>query len=359
MFANYSNVSASYRVIATLVATALIMWATGVYNYAQAANITTVSDTLSDSDRGVDSNHTITFTAPTAIGIGKTIVYTFPVGFVLTGVTTGDFAMTVPDANWTEAINTVARTITLTRTTATTTANATTTLLINGANKINNATTTGSYQIDIAGTMTDSGHTRVAILDNVDVTAKVNTSFNFTVIGRATSTAVNGVTTTRTSSSTTIPFGTLVAGPGGAQVLAQNLTVQTNAIHGFVVTVKESQNLLSSTGADIDNFKDSVTSATPVAWTSPTNLIANENTWGHWGVTSQDYSTTRSVQFASNIWAGVSTTPQVLFSHTGPADGTTASIGSTTVGYKVEISALQEAGDDYSTVLTYVATPTF
>ena len=357
MFANYSNVSASYRVIATLVATALIMWATGVYNYAEAANVTNLSDVLSDSDRGVDSNHTITFTAPTAIGVGKTIVYTFPVGFVLTGVTTGDFSITVPDANWTKAINTVARTITLTRTTSTTTANATTTLLVNGANKINNATTTGSYQIDIAGTMADSGHTRVAILDNVDVTAKVDTTFNFAVIGNSTSTAVNGTSTTRTSASTTIPFGTLVA--NRITTLAQDLTVQTNAIHGFVVTVKESQNLLSSTGADIDNFKDGTTSATPVAWTAPTNNIALENTWGHWGVTSQDFATTRSVQFASNIWAGVSTTPQVLFSHTGPADGVTAGIGRTRVGYQVQISPLQEAGDDYSTVLTYVATPTF
>jgi hypothetical protein len=45
--------------------------------------------------------------------------------------------------------------------------------------------------------------------------------------------------------------------------------------------------------------------------------------------------------------------------HTGPSDGFTAGQGATRVGYQIEISALQEAGDDYSTTLRYIATPTF
>jgi hypothetical protein len=359
MFALTTNVSASYRVIATLVATAMVMSAMGVYNYAQAANVTYFSDTLSDSDKGVDSNHTITFRAPSGITVGQTILLTFPAGFDLTGVTTADYSQTVngvATTTFTEGA-VVGQTVTLTRLASALATTATTSIIFNGTNKINNPPTTGSYQIDIAGTMADSGHTRVAIVDNIDVTAKVNTSFNFTVIGNATTTSVNGTTTTRTTSSTTIPFGTLAAGAG--QILAQDLTVQTNAIHGFVVTVMEDQNLLSSTGADIDNFVQGVTSGTPVVWSAPTNNIALENTWGHWGMTSEDTSTTRGVQFASNLWVGVSTTPQVIFSHTGPSDGSTAGIGRTRIGYKAQITPLQEAGDDYSTTLTYVATPTF
>ncbi len=355
MFVLTTNVSASYRVIATLVATALILSATGVYNFAQAANVTSVSDTLSDSDRSVDSNHTIRFTTPTGITVGQTVTITFPAGFSLTGVTTGDFAIATPDANWTEGV--AGQVVTFTRTTSPVAASTTVIATFTGSNKINNPSTTGSYEIVIAGTMADSGRTRVAIVDNVDVTARVDTSFNFTVIGNATTTAVNGTTTTRTSSSTTIPFGTLVANQ--ITTLAQDLTVQTNAIRGFVVTVAEDQHLLSSTGADIDNFSEGVTSATPVAWNAPDNLIGDEKTWGHWGVTSEDTATTRSVQFGSNQWVGVSTTPQVLFSHAGPSDGTTAGIGRTRVGYQVQISPLQEAGDDYSTTLTYIATPTF
>ena len=45
--------------------------------------------------------------------------------------------------------------------------------------------------------------------------------------------------------------------------------------------------------------------------------------------------------------------------NTGPADGTTAGIGAARIGYQVQISALQEAGDDYTTTLRYIATPTF
>jgi hypothetical protein len=53
------------------------------------------------------------------------------------------------------------------------------------------------------------------------------------------------------------------------------------------------------------------------------------------------------------------TTPRAIMAHTGPSDGVTPGIGFATVGYKAEITALQEAGDDYNTMLTYIATPTF
>ena len=363
MFVLSRNVSASYRVIATLVATAVVLWAMGAYHYAEAANITTVSDLMSDSEPAADSNHLITFTLPTSLLTAETVVINFDSvnGFDFTGVTTGDFAITATGGTFSEAVNTGTDTITFTSTGGTVATSTVVTVTINGTNKINNPTPVGgsaSYEIDISAG-TDSGHTRVAILNNVLVTAKVDTTFTFTVTGRATSTLVNGQTTTRTSSSTTIPFGTLTSGV--PQTLSQRLNVQTNAINGFVVTVMEDQHLLSSTGADIDNFANGNNAITPATWSSPTNSISDEKTWGHWGVTSSDGTTTRATpdEFGANEWQGVSTTPQVLFSHTGPADGTTAGIGSTTVGYRAQITALQEAADDYNTILTYVATPTF
>jgi hypothetical protein len=346
----------------------------GAYHYAEAANITYVSDLLTDSDKSIDSNHTINFKAPSGVAAGQTIRIEFPAGFNLAGIVEDDVDLeinaadaatdaTASGATWGVAV--AGQVLTITSGSGTIGGTATVTVKVGtnatgsgtGANQINNPGTIGSYEIDIAGTMADSGHTRVAIVDNVLVTAAVDTTFNFTVIGVATSTSVNGTTTTKSSSSTTIPFGTLVAGE--IETIAQNLTVQTNAIRGFVVTVAEDSHLLSSTGADIDNFDDSVTSATPVAWNAPANSIGNENTWGHWGMTSTDAATTRSVQFGSNQWVGVSTTPQVIFSHAGPADGTTAGIGAATIGYQIQISALQEAADDYNTTLTYIATPTF
>jgi hypothetical protein len=63
--------------------------------------------------------------------------------------------------------------------------------------------------------------------------------------------------------------------------------------------------------------------------------------------------------FDAGEYIAASTSPRSIFSHTGPANGTTNDIGSTTVAYKVEITPLQEAAQDYNAVLTYIATPTF
>jgi hypothetical protein len=187
------------------------------------------------------------------------------------------------------------------------------------------------------------------------VTAKVNTTFTFTVTGTATSTALYTSTTTGSTTSTLIPFGVLAAGV--PKILAQHLAVVTNAISGFVVTVQSSGNLKSSNGAIIDNFKDGADTSSPTAWTTPTNVITDNKTWGHWGFTSND--TDLSVPFANNQYIAASTTARTVFTHSGPADGTTADKGKADVGYKIQITPLQEAADDYNTTLTYIATPTF
>jgi hypothetical protein len=73
------------------------------------------------------------------------------------------------------------------------------------------------------------------------------------------------------------------------------------------------------------------------------------------GITSDDTN-----YFGSNLWAGdILVTPRAIYTHNGPVDGTTTGEGTTRVGYQIEISNLQEAGQDYTNTLTYIATPTF
>jgi len=380
MFVLSRNVSASFRVIATLVATAVVMWTLGVSHFAQAANIKEVSDLLSDSAPGALANHTIEFATPTGVPNGSTVVVTFPADFNINGVafddidvaTTTDYSVAANCAAADQVSAAFAGQI-LTITFCAgdggyLPANATTTIEIGthattggvGNTQIINPTApeggNESYEIAISAGA-DSGYTRVVILDTVEVTANVQTTFDFTVLPVADTQGVNGETTTIGSSSTTIPFGTLTA--GNPEVIAQDLTVQTNALHGFVVTVEQDQHLLSSTGADIDNFANNNNSVIPAAWGALAPNINDENTWGHWGITTEDDQTTRAAEFGVNEWLGVSTTPTIIFSHDGPADETTPGIGLTRIGYKIEISALQEAADDYSTTLTYIATPTF
>ena len=205
-----------------------------------------------------------------------------------------------------------------------------------GSSHVINPTTAQSYKIRIAGTAADQGVTMVAIVNQVTVTASVDTSFTFTVAGVASGQAVNSTTTSTTTTAVAIGFGTL--SPGVIVTGAQDLTVTTNAQNGFIVTVHEDQNLLSSNGADIDLFKDGAATAAPVVWTAPVNTLGNESTYGHLGVTSDD-SDLNSGEFTSaggNKWAGnfYATATRAIFSNTGPADGTTQNVGKARVGYR-------------------------
>jgi hypothetical protein len=363
-----------HRVVAMLVATAVLALSVGVFNNAQAANLAVISNTLSDSDRSALSNHTIQFTVPTSspgVLAGGNIVVTFPTGFNMGSVAFGDvdflingaqqtLAAAASGATWGATVS--GQNLTLSSATGVVTAGQVVRILVGtnatgGTNRVTNPGTADSYEFLVTAGAADSGRTRVAILDNVDVTAIVNTSFVFTVAGLATSTAVNGTTTTGSTTATSIPFGVLTA--GAIKTMGQRLNVTTNARNGFVVTVEQDQNLLSSTGADIDGFIDGAYTNSPTAWVAPTNNISQENTWGHWGLTSEDTTLTAGDEFGSALYVAASTTPRQVFMHTGPSDGTTADIGETDIGYSIQISPLQEAGDDYNTVLTYIATPTF
>ena len=373
MFKLSTNVESLHRVVAMLVATAVVVVSVGMFNNAQAANLAVISNTLSDSDISALSNHTIQFTIPTSspgVIAGGTIVVAFPAGFTMGSVAFGDVDLLVNGAQQTVAVTAASgvwgaavsgQNLTFTSNNSTITAGQVVRILVGtnavgGTNRVTNPSSANSYEFVVTAGAADTGRTRVAILDNVDVTAIVNTSFVFTVSGLATTTAVNGTSTTGSTSPTTIPFGVLTAGQ--IKTMGQRLNVTTNARNGFVVTVEQDQNLLSSTGADIDGFINGAYTNTPVAWVAPTNSILNENTWGHWGLTSED-SNLNADEFGTALFVAASTTPRQIFSHTGPSDGTTADVGETDIGYQIQISPLQEAGDDYNTVLTYIATPTF
>jgi hypothetical protein len=225
----------------------------------------------------------------------------------------------------------------------------------------NPAVAGASYIIRLAGTQTDRGDTRVAIVNQVTVTASVDTTLTFTVAGVALGQQINNETVSTTSQATTIGFGVLASGT--PVVAAQDLTVTTNAQNGFIVTVHEDQNLLSSNGADIDLFSNGSALATPGAWATPTATLGNENTYGHLGLTSNDTDLNTNEFFSGSVikWAGnfYSTTTRTIFSHNGPADGTTQNVGAARVGYKVLVSSLQEAATDYTNHLIYICTPTF
>jgi len=357
MFAIPTTVGVSQRVAATLVATAVLLSSIGMYSTVEAANLTNVSNTLTDSDLSALSGHDIRFTVPTGSSIapGNTIAITFPSGF--TGVdasVVGNLTVTVnAGAASPLAFDSTGQVISFNNITATAGQEV---RVVIAPGVITNPGVTDSYEFVVNTGNGDTGKTRVAILDNVLVTAIVNTVFDFTVSGLATSTAVNGTSTTGSTTNDEIPFGVLTAGE--IKSLAQRLNVATNARNGFVVTVESDGDLESSTGAIIDNFDDGSDVAVPgTVWNAPGNNVLDETTWGHWGLTSNDSDL--ALAFGANEFIAASTSPRVVFTHDGPADNSTQDIGQADVLYQIQITPLQEAGDDYNTTLTYIATPTF
>ena len=379
-----SNAFSVLQATAAIVGLAILLWSLGLpsLRFAEAAGVTGYSDTLSNSAPSAASDHTIEFATPTGVASGQTIVLTFDSDgqeFDLTDIGEEDVDLLedgTPESvgtNWLVSVNTTADTVTLTSQGAggVIAAGATTTILIGlhatndgtADTQIGNPASTGSYEIAVTAGA-DLGVTEVAIVDTVTVTASVDTLFTFTVDGTPSGTTVNTADTTGgATTATLIPFGNLVGGT--ASTAAQDLTVVTNAKNGFVVTVQADGQLASANGADIDGFRNGGFDTTPVAWEGPTPSLGDEDSYGHWGLTSDDDTLTPSYTDPFNALAGgdryvsASTTPVEVFRHNGPSDGTGTGEGTATIGYKVQISDLQEAAEDYQAVLTYVATPVF
>lgn len=388
-----------FSTISAVLIVSLLVWLSNFsvwVNKAQAAQLGTISDTLSTSKPLTKSNHTIKFVLASSVTASSTIALDFADSFSSTS--SPAFAITDPldfdiatstsvsgaftDLGVVAAGLCPGSGLSKFEITSTSTTNVFTFTHCNGTDAVSantaiaveigtNATSagagdsqltnaaSGSYVLTVTAPSTDSASTRIAIIDDVVMSASVATNFTFTIAGVASGENINGdaIATSAGATATALPFGELTA--GAAKVLGQTLSVSTNARNGFAVTVQEDQDLLSANGATIDLFKDGAGTATPVAWASPLGTIDQANTYGHFGFTSED-ADLNSDEFGSALYAGnASSTPRTVFSHTGPANGSTANKGQTRVGVKIEISALQEAAGDYTNRLTYVATPTF
>ena len=360
---------------AILVFSGVIIGMAGFFNSAHAANVSQFSDTLSTSAPSIGSDHTIKFTTPSGVNLtaSGTVAVTFAAGFNFGSVAIADIDFDVNNTTTTKTlagacagatwgVTISAPTITFTPCTDTVPAGNYVYIKIGlgagGTHQITNPAI-GSYKITLAGSMADSGTTMVAIVNTVTMTASVDTTFTFTINGVAAGqTTANGETiptTTITTTATSIPWGLLA--PNVPKVARQDLAVATNAANGFSVTVQQNQPLTSGTGAIINNFKDGASTTVPTVWTSPLGTIGNPATYGHYGITAS--STEGASEFISNKYAGNINTPRQVMSYTGPADGLTNDKGLTQIGFKIQITSLQSAGNDYTNVLTYVATPVF
>lgn len=346
---------AHYRFVAAVLLVTVVSAMSGFPFFTpevKAINLIDVSDTLSSSDRSAVASHSIVFTMAGTIASGATFSMDFDPAFALP--IAGN--VTCPDSATAAVVSS--------RITCTAggggISSGTKTVVVLGAT---NPAASGSYQIDIIANSNavgapETGTAMVAIIDNIDMTAAVEATLVFRIDAIAAGQTINTEATTTMAGTTahSIPWGTLA--PNTSYVQAHGLSVATNALSGFVVTLQQNQNMLSDTNADIDLFQDGAATSAPIAWVDPANTLDSENTYGHYGITSED-SDLNTNEFGDALYAGNIAAPRVVFSHGGPADGTTADKGYTRIGYKIRVTALQEAANDYRNILMYIATPTY
>lgn len=338
---------------------------------ADAAQVTSLSDTLSRLKASTNANHTMYFVSPTGIAAGQTVTLTFT-GFVTSTVNAilfsdVDFATgnsgTCSSATYTEqtlaasasgatwGVAASSGVITITSGTGTATAGNCIRIKIGtnatnqttGVNQIQN-NTAGSATIAIAGTFTDSGTLAIPIISNdqVTVSATVDPTITFSI------------------SQTSVSFGTLststgrwATNGGGANAAAatdptasntaHNLTVSTNAQGGYVIsysgaTLTSGSNTIAV--ASISSDSDGSPGTSQFA-------LCGKATTGSQTVTSGYVCSTNS---SYNFVASTTTT---LVTNASPANGDV-----TAVAYLANISGTQQAGA-YTTTMTYIATATF
>lgn len=317
-----------------------------------ASSFESVKDVISNSDIGTANvTHTITASTSLAVDANGYIEIVFPGDF--SGISSAN--LTCPNGGSTGGSgNTV-------RCTYTSGIEATSSII--SLTGVTNPAAIGSYIVYIynkqqSTAIKEQSTFRIAIVNHVDVSASVEASLTFTVLGVATSSDINGVVTTGSSTQNSLAFGVLA--PGAVKTLAQQLNVTTNATYGYTVTVAQNHNLVSSGGADIDSFVDGIgATTTAVSWVAPAGTLGQENTYGHLGFTSTDGSLSNGDAYGAALFKGFkNSNPVEVLYHNGPSDGATEGVGSTSIAYSIEIGPLQESGD-YSSQLNYVCTPTY
>lgn len=358
--------------IVVVAVTAMTIGVTTFFKTASAAQLSNLSMTASSSVPGATTNFMLAYTSTNAANDGQTIEIAFDSAgnnYAIGALVFSDLVAsgmsivsgcTASPSEVTMAFGNNPDIITLTVCTGDTITAGAKTISFNN-NRITNPATPGSYKVRVAGTQTDSGETVLAVVNQVTVTAAVDATLTFSVAGVASGQTINGETISTTTTATAIGFGTLASGT--PVLAAQDLSVTTNAANGFIVTVRQDQDLMSGNGSRIHLFNDGARVATPIAWAGPSATLGNVATYGHIGLTSDDtdlngneFYSGSVIKYAGNFFA---TTTRTIFSNSGPADGTTQNIGKARVGYKIQVSALQAAASDYTNRLIYVCTPTF
>jgi len=197
---------------------------------------------------------------------------------------------------------------------------------------------------DCSTSPVDDGVISYIYTSGQSVSMTVDPSISFSLSSVAASESVNSATTTETSTTSTIPLGTVTDSTNG--IAAHDLTVTTNAENGYTVYARYTAKPTYSS-ATIDDI--SGTNDSPASFPSP-------GTEG-FGYTTEDTSLSvtgdGADRFGSNEWAKFTTSNAEMAYNSAAASSET-----TRVGYQAGISSTTEAGS-YTTTVILTCTPTY
>lgn len=331
-------------VIVLLILTSLIT----SFNFAHAASITSVTDVLSRSKASTLSNHTITFTTPTGVAAGETIVITFPTDFIgeasidytdvdMYATTERTLAAVADGATWGAVFSDSGGTrnrLTLTSATGTVTAGGVVIIEIGtnalegttGNKQITNATTAGSFVVTVAAGSVDSGSYALGITtqDQVSISSSVDPYLEFAV--------TDATVALGTLSRTSVKTDTAV------------MTAITNSASGYNIT---------ASGATLTHTVNGALTITAIGGTHAASSTGNEQfgfriaASGGSGASVDPYN-----DVAEYAYDGV-TVPDQVATSAGVSDTTTY-----TITYMANISNLTESGS-YTTTHTFICTGNF
>lgn len=171
-------------------------------------------------------------------------------------------------------------------------------------------------------------------------------SLVFTIDGVAANTTIAGITTDATTTAASIDLGSL---PLDTDVeVAQQLTVDTNAIEGYQVYKYADQQLTDSYANQIEPVTG--TNASPSGWSSGC-LLSALSCFGY-------HTTDATLEGGSGRFAPIDSYAALSTSLDEIMYSSIAAIDTENVIYRARVSELQPAGT-YETSITYIAVPVF
>lgn len=222
--------------------------------------------------------------------------------------------------------------------------------------------TAATYTFNVDSTDEDAKDALVAVTSGVTLSATIDETLTFTVAGVTTGNcSVSGGTEIDTSgNATTIPYGTVNSDT--FYDACQNLTVGTNAAGGYGTTVKTTARPTSGANTISEGTCDGGCSDTvAAAWATATNNgygyclkdeVGDGATTAGWSGTNECGDGTQNFKTINRVDA--TEAGQTIMS----SAGATTTNDQTEIGYRLAVGAGQPAGT-YTTVIIYVATPTF